>query len=200
VSKLKKWLPILLFFSIGNTFAATSDDFVFQGKPINPACVAMFNSSMSDTPYISSIILNNCQNSNAAYKTILKNKDNSYYFYNNNKDEREGSYSYKVMGKTNNGIYVLRTLGSGGGTMIADNLLLIRLVNRSLYVDEAHSGLKDNVIIEMKLIGYISGGDRCVGGYDEIKVIGNQIKAKQFTGKDAADCTSSKNVTIDLNI
>jgi len=198
-SKAKKILPILLFFVSTSLFADTQNEFTFQNNPINPACVAMFNSSMSDGPYIKSINLNACQKSNAAYQTTLKNKEGYYYFYQNNKDGHDGSYYYQVLGKTSNGIYVLHTLNSGGGTMTADDLLLVRLVNDTEYTAyNAQTGLKAETITVMKLLGYISGGDRCVNGLTDIKVIGNQIKAKQYNGKDAADCTATKDVIFDL--
>ena len=38
----------------------------------------------------------------------------------------KGSFSYKYLGKSDNGIHVLRTRSSGGGTMVAESLFLIK--------------------------------------------------------------------------
>lgn len=199
-SKITKKFVAVIFITISSSLVANAEEgFVFQNNPINPACVAMFNSSMSDGHYIKSINLNECQKSNAAYQTTFKNKKNYYYFYKNNKDESNGSYYYKVIGKTKDGIYVLHTLNNDGGTMTADDLLLIRLYNgteNSIY--DSHEGLRVESISVMKLLGYISGGDRCVNGLTDITVIDNLIKAKQYDGKNGADCTKQKDVVFNL--
>jgi hypothetical protein len=179
-------------------FVTNNFEFNYQNQPINPACVAMFNSSEADPPYIRAINLNVCQNSNAAFKKTLQN-DGWYYFYNNDKDEQEGDYHYKVVGKTTNGIYVLHTLSSGGGTLIASDLLLIRLDKNMQYVYDGPQ-LKTEEITEMKLLGYIIGGDRCVGSFADAQIVGNYLKLKQNNDKTPdGDCKKQQEYSIDLS-
>ena len=122
-----------------------------------------------------------------------------YYFYNNDKDDQEGQYGYKVIGKTTSGIYVVETNSSGGGTLVAYDLLLLRLNNSNEYVYPSNPQPKVNKIIELKLLGYVRGGDRCVGGFAKVQVIGNQLKIKQY--KDdypSGECKKTKEYSIDL--
>jgi hypothetical protein len=198
MTNMKKIL-VIMFFGINTIFAGTDYGFVFQNKPINPACIAMFNSSLADMPYINSINLNVCQNSNAAFQTTLKNNDGSYYFYNNNKNDASGFYSYKVLGKSANNIYVLNTNTSSGGTLEASNLLLIKFNKSNQYVYNGSSQPKINHVLELKLLGYIIGGDRCVGSFSSVQVIGNNLVIEQHHGNNPLDCNKFKKYSIDLS-
>jgi hypothetical protein len=60
---MKKFL-LLIFYILPNLAAAQENnaDFTYKGQPINPACIALFNNSLADFPYISAVNLDNCQN------------------------------------------------------------------------------------------------------------------------------------------
>ncbi len=193
-----KKLLLLLLFGMNSALAENNYGFLYQGEPVNPACIAMFNSSEADLPYLSSINLNACQHSNAASKTILKNK-NFYYFYNNDKDVKDGTYGYEVIGKTANNIYVLNTSSSGSGTLVASDLLLVRLDKSNQYVYNGPQ-LKINEITEMKLLGYMIGGDRCVGAFANIQIVDNTLKIKQFNEENpGGECKKTREFSIDLS-
>lgn len=71
---MKKLIWLLACFSPA-VFAIKNLGFLFKNEPINPACVAMFNASFADSPYINAINVDECQHSNAAYqKTLVKAK------------------------------------------------------------------------------------------------------------------------------
>ncbi len=193
-----KKILLLLSLGISSAFAENNHGFLYQGEPINPACVAMFNSSEADFPYISSINLNVCQRSNAAFKKTMQNK-NVYYFYNNGKNIDDGSYGYKVVGKSKNNIYVLGTSSSGGGTLVATDLLLVKLVKSNQYVYDGPQ-LKINKITEMKLLGYVMGGDRCVGAFANVQIVNNNLKIKQFNDANAGgECKKTRKYAINLS-
>ena len=195
---LKQCLAILLLITT-TIYADSQAGFTFKNEPINPACVAMFNSGMADLPYIKSINMNVCQHSNAAYQKTLQATDGSYYFNVNDKDDSEGQYSYKVIGKSANGIYVLSTQASGGGTMVASDLLLLRLNENLEYVFNRVSNPQINNITVLRMLGYVNGGDRCVGGFAEVKLVGNQLNIKQYNGANAVDCSKTKEFSLDLS-
>lgn len=195
---LKKIFFLLLLIT-GSAYADSNDGFTYQNAPVNPACVAMFNSSMADLPYLKSINLNVCQHSNAAYQKTMQDNNGGYYFYVNDKDNSQGQYTYKVIGKSTNGIFVVKTNGSGGGTMVASDLLLLRLNTNKDYVFNGSAEPKINDITVLRLIGYVNGGDRCVGDFVDVKVVGNQLNIKQYNGDNAADCSKTKDFSIDLS-
>lgn len=192
-----KIIPCLLLLYSITGFAINNSGFYFQNEPINPACVALFNSSMADHPYINAINLNECQHSNAAYQKTLR-KNNSFFFYLNNNNLNDGMYSYSIVGKTTNGIFVLDTKSNGGGTLVASELLLIRLVENKQFVYDG-SKLKVNSITEMRLLGYIIGGDRCVGAFADAKINGNILHITQFDDPTAGgECKKTKSYSLDL--
>lgn len=197
---MKKKLVITLLsssFFVSSVFASHQTDFTYQHLPIHPACVALFNASMADYPYISAVNVNVCQHSNAAYQQIIKKENNTYAYFVNDKNTDEGSYAYRVIGKTTNGSYVLKTDATSGGTLHASMLLLLRLNERLLSVYEGKTHKMDKVT-EMQLQGYVVGGDRCAGDFANVSIAGNQLKIKQYLGDNAADCDKTREFTIDL--
>lgn len=186
--------------AMNSVFAENNYGFLYKNEAINPACVALFNSSEADLPYIRSINLNVCQHSNAAFQQT-RFEEGWHYFYLNDKNENEGSYRYKVIGKASNGIYAIRTLSSGGGTGIYGDLLLIKLVKRNQYNYKA-AQLTINEITEMKMLGSIQGGDRCVGDFSDIRIENNTLFIKQHNGETpVGDCSNAKinEFTVDLS-
>jgi hypothetical protein len=177
--------------------AEKNQGFLYQNEVINPACVALFNSSIADFPYVRSINLNNCQHSNAAFQRTLEGKDGSYYFYINDKNSIEGEYHYKVIGKTKDNTYVLSTHSSGGGTLISSDLLLLKLKKTKEYLYEQEV-LHAKEITALDLIGYVSGGDRCVGDFAKVTVTENQLQVAQYQGNNPIDCKKTKAYSIDL--
>lgn len=194
---MKKIALGLLLTATTPLFAANTAEFLYQKEPINPACVAMFNSSAVDFPYITAINPNECQHSNAAFQTSLQTEDGWHYFYKNDKDASGGEYRYKLIGKSANGIYVLNTLSSSGGSLNSAQLLLIKLEPSSQIVYNQDK-LQRQSITEMKLVGYVNGGDRCIGGFADVKLTDNALQIQQHQGKNPVDCEKIKTFTIDL--
>lgn len=193
-------IGLLLFVIANTTFATTAPSFNYQQQPINPACVAMFNGSEADLPYISAINIATCQHSNAAYQKAYTSADNTIYFYKNNQDDRDGQYGYQLIGKTNNGIYVLLTKNSTGGTGVFADLLLLRILSgKNYFYDLQSNGTKllTKKTTELKYIGDINIGNHCQG-ISSAKVAGNKLILTVYHGKNSSDCSQAQTKLLDL--
>lgn len=122
---MKKTMSPLILFSL--LFAVTckteSDqkpglsDFSFKGQPINPKCVNLLQTWISENTSIitKSIIIDTCQNSNLAFEgeEYLTNQDGSIGYYEDT-NNAQSYFSYKVLGRTSNKVFVLFHSGSIG--------------------------------------------------------------------------------------
>lgn len=197
---MKRILFISLFF-ITHAIAAPENntDFSYQGQPINPACIALFNNSLSDFPYISAINLDNCQNSNAAYQKTMISPEGWVFYYINNKDSSQGIYRYRLIGKSENNIYVLNTENNGGGTSTFTDLLLIRLVSKKIAVFNRSSTPEIKTYLQLELLGYVIGGDRCVGSFSDVTIKSNLLLVTQHNGNFPYECDKMQKFIIDLS-
>ena len=154
---------------------SNNDGFLYQGKPINAPCVAAFNYSVTDLPAITSIHLLACGHD----QTTHTKPHGVYYFYKNNKDTQEGTYQYQVLGKTQQGVYVLETAFDTGGTFSMDELLFLTLTHDQL-----------------KRVGYWVG-NFC--GIHEVKISGNTVQFTQDLGTNVNECGKQvKRYQVDL--
>ena len=196
---MKKMLFIFLFFVTQAIAAQDNSNFNYRGQPINPACIALFNNSLADFPYISAINLDNCQNSNAAYQKTMVTPEGWVFYYINNKDSGQGIYRYRLIGKSANNIYVLNTESNGGGAGVFTNLLLVRLASKQIAVYDRSSTPKIKTYSQLKLLGYVAGGDRCVGSFPEVTIKSNLLFVTQHNGDFPYECNKVQKFTIDLS-
>src|SRR5690242_6818405 len=121
-------LSLLIFISFADA-ATTKNDFTFQGEPISPVCIAKFDSSLQHEPVIGTkVAIETCQHTaQATHQNYI-----GYYFYVNNKNIDDGEYLYQYIGKTKNGIHILRTINNGGGTGNFTDLLFLKLNDKQL--------------------------------------------------------------------
>ena len=88
------------------------EGFNYQGKVINPKCVNLLQVWGSESPeygiIAKSIIIDSCQDSNLAFegKNFTTDKKGTITYYEDPKDGRS-SFSYRVVGRTLNNIFVL---------------------------------------------------------------------------------------------
>ena len=174
--------------------------FQFHGQPIKPQCLAIFNQSMVNLPAVRSINLNACTHNQNHSQTIHHDHLGGYAYFNNNKNEDDGYYRYAVVGKTPDGIYVVHTFNDGGGSSVFDEVLLMRLQNTTNTVFEKTAHPNQMKILSLNLVGQIMGGDRCAGGIRHVKINKDTLDITQYTGKNAADCQTSKHYTIPLTL
>ncbi len=197
-------LRILFYFLLVVANVAFADNnnggFLYQHQPIKPACVALFNDFVNDLPYLTSVNLDACEHSqNTITQNTHQGVDGSYYFFNNNLNNSAGRYAYTVMGKTSNGIFVLKTDFTTGGSMDANELLLVKLDQRDQWVISAPGAKPQiNKINELTLVGYWIGGDRCVGNFDAVTVMGNTLRVNEKLGSPTS-CSNGKAYSLDLS-
>jgi hypothetical protein len=183
--KISIWLLILfLGFSAVSAISFTpkkNNDtlFYFDKEPyINPKIIEDLTTWLSDTGnQIVSIDLQ-AQNSNR-FSCDIKTKnikgENPYIFL-----EEDGEYfGYKLIGKTDSDIYVIKTYSGGSGTGVFEELMFIKLEKENFLSydkEQASIDLNSERFI-IKKLGCIPLGDRYEG---EIKIKGNNL----FISKD----------------
>lgn len=181
-------------------FAQVHPKFTFLGQPIRPTCVALFNSTVENYPYVKAINLRSCQSGRSFPQTTHHNNDSLYFFYKNNRDMDAGAYFYKVLGETANGVYVLHTYNNDGGKGVFDMLLLMRITKEKERVYDNGSSATVQPATFLTLQSYVVGGDRCTGGIKSAKVRGNEVIVWQYPKKNSVDqCQGAKKFVIDLS-
>lgn len=138
--------------------------FTFKSKPIHPGCVERFNVGLSDSgpPVVRAVDVESCVSSNELYMD-LKVSDGGYVGYEYGSPGEKKYFGYKYIGKASDGLHVLDTVFSGGGTMVAKTIFLTRfnLENYKSFDDQGKINIEKRLI--MKCIGQIVRGDRDMG-------------------------------------
>ncbi len=78
-----KKIIVLVITLLISSFAYAQTKFTFLGQPIRPACVALFNSTVENYPYVKAINLRSCQSGRSFPQTTHHNNDSLYFFYKN---------------------------------------------------------------------------------------------------------------------
>ena len=161
----------LCLFSI--TFAdELNNSFTYRGEPIHPALVKEFSNWMSDNrpPIITTVDVSAAFNTNQYHLSEIK-KRNDWYFY--EEIETDGdirfyeSFGYRWLGKMDNGIHVLETASSGGGSGVFMDLMLVKFSEGEILWE----GKKEKQLL-MSIVGTYMLGDRYEG---DIKVYPDRI-------------------------
>ena len=130
-------------------------DFHFHGKPIHPLLIKQFEPWVSDArpPITVEVNLTAAWDSNE-YAAEFKTGSNGVVAVN----LPEGvSYSYRHLGKQRDGIHVLRTSESGGGSGVFEAVLFVRLQTRLAYLA---GGVKQGRQIFLQVVRRYPLGDR----------------------------------------
>ena len=187
----------LLIFSV--TSLAAGGDFSILGKPINPACVQKINGSLTYAPYVTSFDVAGCQASLSHKFKVYNHGKGKYCIYKNNKNKDDGYYCYRVAGKSSNGIVVLHTVNSQGGSGVFDMLLLLQVKHIQRYDVPMRSVLHIGKGPFVVLIGYMPGGDRCSGGFQKVSVAASRLEVMQYPFKNSASqCEGAVHYSVDL--
>jgi len=190
----------LLLFILIITPVICLGQFTIAKKPVNPACLNMINGSLSDMPFIYELNMDSCQSSNAAFAGA-----NGTTSFTKGKDPKtQCTYSYKVIGKTTNGVYVISTKSHcADGSGIFTDLILTRLVKKQRYVyDSKAKRFHKKTYTALVFVANLGGGDRAVGSYNDLKVVGNKLLGKRYSrhgGPVPMPSKPSKNIIIDLS-
>jgi uncharacterized protein len=151
--------------------------FTFNGKPINPECVSLFNDSLDGNIIVASIYLNSCVESNAAFsgKYAFVDRKGAVKYYRKASDSWErndGFYSYRVLGKTDNGTFVLKTLSNWNGSLTSANLLLLKIKDIQLSTPDTEG---KHVLTSVSLLEFVGDYSAHLLCDSSIKINGNKI-------------------------
>ncbi len=170
------WLPLVVLVVV---HLASADDqtgvakpqqgkFTFRGQMVHPLAVREFLPWLSDgVPAILSLDLAGVHGSDR-YHNKYKSTDNSASVSISESGAPDVTFSYSVVGKCRDDVFVLRTTENGGGTGWFTSLLVVRLS------DKTTKALDGSVRTQsiLSLIGSFDLGDRDDGA---IEVNGDQI-------------------------
>ena len=164
----------------------------FQHHPINPGCLAIINSSEADRYFVKKIDLTRCQTGNSTANWDRKgtgiNLGNGYY-------------RYDVIGRTDNGIFVIKTTLRTGGTGVFQSLLLVRL-QRELQFEWNPKNQKftRTPYTALKILADIIGGDRFTGSFKQLKVEHNRIVGWRYSSSNTPSESSQNNKKVIMDL
>lgn len=165
---------------VTSAFECANNHFSVDGKPINPLIIKDFSSLLSDMHnQVVGINLLNSQNSNRYFNdgydlTLSQKSDLFAVKVAHPEQDCEGCmFSYETVGKTENGIWVVFTAESTGGSGVFQNLMFVKLSLRKGYAESKDDTLSptDNQVIIEKLYE-MPLGDRA---RTDIQLIGNTL-------------------------
>lgn len=148
--------------------------FLIGGEPINPMIIKDLIPWISD--YGNQVLVISLLKSQKSNKYFCENLEVSPENYTISNFDKEGAFSYSLEGKTDNGIFVIHTVESGGGTGRFSNLLFVRIREHVGLgeIENEKLELTDKMIVIEKL-GSIYLGDRV---NVKITIDGNSVLLK----------------------
>lgn len=176
---MKKYIFILIFMSItaiplmaSEQLDEANSKLTYKGKPIHPLLVQKFSNWTSDNrpPIVTTVDVSAAFDTNEYQQSEVKKRNDWWY---TEKEEMDGdirlyeSFDYHWCGKLANGIHVLETGSSGGGSGFFMDLMLIRFSEGEIMWE----GNKKKQLL-MSIVGLYSLGDRYEG---DIKVLPNKV-------------------------
>ena len=163
-----------------NSAIAAPNTFLYKNKPIHPLCLAPFFPGLGDmnTAAAQQINLTRCSIKQQGVSIKF-----SYNFYHSTKKTGNGSYSYRVLGKTQQGSFVVLGVENTGGSGQFESLFLFQIIY------QAQTAM-------LHMTQYIDLGDRCTGGLKNLIIKPKKLIITQFAGKNAGDCSKTVTRTI----
>jgi hypothetical protein len=149
-----------------STVPTAPQPFIFEGKPVHPACLWLLDTNLADAmPVCTAVDLQGCAQSNRFAMPIessggwLRIEDKELF--------GTGYFEYRWMGQLRNGVHVVETEDSGGGSGIFEDLLFVRFERDRIW----ESGkFRDRT--QLLCCGSYSLGDR---DQRPVEVRGNQV-------------------------
>jgi len=164
-------VPVALWAAAACASAQAGAGFTFNGKPIHPGCLSEMRALLSDSLPANVVVdLEGCgYGTNRHFGNVTAEKGLVTW----KEEGREGghngapTFAYRHLGVLANGVHVVQTFESGGGSGIFESLLLLRFENDRAF-EEDHYRRRPL----LKLVGERSLGDRAE---TEIHLKGNEI-------------------------
>ena len=209
----QKWVKcgvaLVLSICIMSPTLAINNNFKINSQVINPVCVWILVNRSADSGYSASsttpqllayfkqpksqsindiINLSACQASETNGKVSKNGKLVNYDFpwgLNNNfdNDRRRGSFAYEYIGQSKSGIDVLVTHDFGGGTGQLNAIMLVKRIAMSYYKLNAKKQWTSVPFTSLALLAVIPGGDRNVGSFKTVNIVGNTLTGTRYSEK-----------------
>ncbi len=146
----------LFLAALGASCAAPSPPaFEADGKPIHPACVYELLTSLSDLrPRTAAVDVEGCTGSNRHSGNDVS-EFNGGLLYRNSELFGQGFFIYRHLGATPDGVHVLLTAESGGGSGVFHEALFVTLERRAFLL----GGVSESRWV-LSSLGQVSLGDR----------------------------------------
>ena len=131
--------------------------FTYEGKTIHPALIYKFISWLSDSaPNVVAVDIVASFGTNEFSSPILALEDRLTSELKN--ADPQDTFSYRWLGRLNDGTHVVRSYHSTGGTGVFESLLLFRFSSDSGNLAQSSAEVKERVILN--LVGWFELGDR----------------------------------------
>jgi hypothetical protein len=168
--------------------AQAGPGFVFNGKPIHPGCLSEMRAFLSDSlPANVAVDLEGCGYGTNRHFGNVTTEKGLVSWKEEGKDEGHNgppTFGYRYLGVLANGVHVVQTFESGGGSGIFESLLLLRFENDRAF-EEDHYRPRPL----LKLVGERSLGDRAE---TEIHLKGNEITIRAGKSGQKPEVTTIK--------
>ena len=176
---MKKYLLFFLTFVVfvvpcmaGTQLDEANAKFTYNGKPIHPFVVKEFSNWLSDNrpPMITTVDVVAAFDTNKYQGSTIEKRDNWWFA---ESKEIDGditiyeSFGYHWLGKLANGVHVLETGSSGGGSGFFMDLMFIKFSEGEIFWEN-----KKEKQLLMTIVGTYSLGDRYEG---DIKINGDKV-------------------------
>lgn len=177
--KMKRFIFSLLVFVLFVTPCLASQqldevsaNFTYNGKPIHPFVVKEFSNWLSDSrpPMITTVDVAAAFDTNKYQDSKLEKRDNWWFA---ESEEMDGdvrlyeSFGYHWIGRLTNGVHILETGSSGGGSGFFMDLMFIKFTEGEIFWEN-----KKEKQLLMTIVGTYSLGDRYEG---DIKINGDKV-------------------------
>lgn len=130
-------------------------EFQFKGKPIHPLLIRKFEPWVSDTrpPIITELNLTAAWDSNEYAADFKTDADGTVSIT----IPQGGSFSYRPIGISPEGLHILRTFSSGGGSGVFQGILFLRIQSRIAFLSD---GVKTGEQFFLQVMRRFPLGDR----------------------------------------
>lgn len=145
----------LTLFAFADDLSKPGSEFYFNGKPIHPLLIKKFEPWVSDArpPIVTELNLTAAWESNEYAANFKTDADGTVSIA----IPEGGSFSYRPLGTARNGVHVLRTFSSEGGSGVFQAVLLLRTQTRIAYLAD---GIKTREQVFLQVLRRFPLGDR----------------------------------------
>lgn len=175
------WVILMLLFTASSLASEQLNEantkFTYKGQPIHPFLVGELSNWLSDNrpPMITTVDVAAAYDTNKYQNSNIKKRGDWWF---TEKQEKDGdvtlyeSFGYHWLGEMANGIHMLETGSSGGGSGFFMDLMFIKFSEGEIFWE----GKKEKQLL-MSIVGTYSLGDRYEG---KIKVYPDKVFVPAF--------------------